>query len=139
MVIQWTWSASCITPAAKCAGVMTSDPRRVPAALPIPHLTFEEATELAFFGAAVLHPLAMQPALQNGRLDVRVKNSYNRRAAAQDQPFAASHLDYAHLYPEHFICTRANDRTALAQEPPVLPGRLLVSCRCFGVPQWSLS
>ncbi len=60
---------------------MTSDPRRVPAALPIPHLTFEEATELAFFGAAVLHPLAMQPALQNGRLDVRVKNSYNRRAA----------------------------------------------------------
>ena len=63
------------------AGVMTSDPRRVPAALPIPYLTFEEATELAFFGAAVLHPLAMQPALQNGRLDVRVKNSYNRRAA----------------------------------------------------------
>ena len=59
---------------------MTSDPRRVPAALPIPYLTFEEATELAFFGAAVLHPLAMQPALQNGRLDVRVKNSYNRRA-----------------------------------------------------------
>ena len=66
------------------AGVMTSDPRRVPAALPIPHLTFEEATELAFFGAAVLHPLAMQPALQNGRLDVRVKNSYNRRAAEPD-------------------------------------------------------
>ena len=60
---------------------MTSDPRRVPAALPIPNLTFEEATELAFFGAAVLHPLAMQPALQNGRLDVRVKNSYNRHAA----------------------------------------------------------
>ena len=63
------------------AGVMTSDPRRVSAALPIPYLTFEEATELAFFGAAVLHPLAMQPALQNGSLDVRVKNSYNRCAA----------------------------------------------------------
>ena len=49
-------------------------------AQPIPFLTFEEATELAFFGAAVLHPLAMQPALQNGGLDVRVKNSYNRYA-----------------------------------------------------------
>lgn len=60
------------------AGVMTSDPRMVVHAVPIPLLTFEEATELAFFGAAVLHPLAMQPALQNGNLNVRVKNSYNR-------------------------------------------------------------
>ena len=60
------------------AGVMTSDPRKVVHAVPIPLLTFEEATELAFFGAAVLHPLAMQPALQNGNLNVRVKNSYNR-------------------------------------------------------------
>ena len=59
-------------------GVMTSDPRKVARAVPIPLLTFEEATELAFFGAAVLHPLAMQPALQNGNLNVRVKNSYNR-------------------------------------------------------------
>lgn len=59
---------------------MTTDPRRVACALPIPLLTFEEATELAFFGASVLHPLAMQPALQNGNLNVRVKNSYNRCA-----------------------------------------------------------
>ena len=63
-------------------GVMTSDPRRVVHAAPIPLLTFEEATELAFFGAAVLHPLAMQPALQNGNLNVRVKNSYNRCVSA---------------------------------------------------------
>lgn len=61
-------------------GVMTSDPRKVARAVPIPLLTFEEATELAYFGAAVLHPLAMQPALQNGNLNVRVKNSYNRYA-----------------------------------------------------------
>jgi aspartate kinase len=50
----------------------------VASAAPIPLLTFDEATELAYFGAAVLHPLAMQPALQNGSLAVRVKNSYNR-------------------------------------------------------------
>lgn len=50
----------------------------VASAAPIPLLTFDEATELAYFGAAVLHPLAMQPALQNGGLAVRVKNSYNR-------------------------------------------------------------
>lgn len=63
-------------------GVLTSDPRMVAAASPIPLLTFDEATELAYFGAAVLHPLAMQPALQSGLLCVRVKNSYNRHAAS---------------------------------------------------------
>ena len=46
----------------------------------MPLLTYEEATELAFFGATVLHPLAMQPALQSRSLAVRVKNSYNRCA-----------------------------------------------------------
>ena len=61
-------------------GVLTSDPRIVDCARPVPSLTFEEATELAFFGATVLHPLAMQPAQENGRMGVRVKNSYNRCA-----------------------------------------------------------
>lgn len=62
-------------------GVLTSDPRVVDAARPVPELTFEEATELATFGATVLHPLAMQPAVDSGgRMGVRVKNSYNRLA-----------------------------------------------------------
>ena len=43
----------------------------------MPQLTYEEATELAFFGATVLHPSAMQPALQFNNMGVRVKNSYN--------------------------------------------------------------
>ena len=60
------------------AGVLTSDPRIVREAQPVPLLTFDEATELAFFGATVLHPSAMQPAMQHSSLDVRVKNSYNR-------------------------------------------------------------
>jgi hypothetical protein len=61
--------------------VLTSDPRIVDGATPVPRLTFEEATELAFFGATVLHPLAMQPAWENGHMGVRVKNSYNRCGA----------------------------------------------------------
>lgn len=69
-------------------GVLTGDPHIAPSASPVPALTYDEATELAFFGAAVLHPLAMQPALGgNGgesfddrALGVRVKNSYNRAA-----------------------------------------------------------
>ena len=67
-------------------GVLTGDPRLVGAgaARPVPALTYEEATELAFFGAAVLHPLAMQPAMLApagvAGLAVRVKNSYNTAA-----------------------------------------------------------
>lgn len=67
--------------ASKCrsgAGVLTSDPRIVEAARPVPRLTYDEATELAVFGATVLHPSAMQPALQFRNMGVRVKNSYNR-------------------------------------------------------------
>lgn len=65
------------------AGVLTSDPRLVKGARPVPVLTYDEATELAFFGATVLHPQAMQPAFQQQfhdghKLAVRVKNSYNR-------------------------------------------------------------
>eukprot|EP00195_Chlamydomonas_chlamydogama_P005756 CAMPEP_0202902490 /NCGR_PEP_ID=MMETSP1392-20130828/16885_1 /ASSEMBLY_ACC=CAM_ASM_000868 /TAXON_ID=225041 /ORGANISM="Chlamydomonas chlamydogama, Strain SAG 11-48b" /LENGTH=481 /DNA_ID=CAMNT_0049589263 /DNA_START=346 /DNA_END=1791 /DNA_ORIENTATION=+ len=61
-------------------GVLTSDPRIVSNTLPVNELTFEEATELAYFGAQVLHPQAMQPAIRAGNMGVRVKNSYNRAA-----------------------------------------------------------
>ncbi|CAH9082530.1 unnamed protein product [Cuscuta epithymum] len=60
-------------------GVLTCDPSIHPCARPVPHLTFEEATELAYFGAQVLHPQSMRPA-REGDIPVRVKNSYNPRA-----------------------------------------------------------
>lgn len=62
-------------------GVLTSDPRIVKNTQPVTQLTFDEATELAYFGAQVLHPQAMQPAIRVGSMDVRVKNSYNRVAS----------------------------------------------------------
>jgi aspartate kinase len=45
-------------------GVLTCDPRIVPDALPIPELSFAEAAELAAFGAKVLHPATIQPAVE---------------------------------------------------------------------------
>jgi aspartate kinase len=42
--------------------VFSADPRHVPAARPIPALSYEEAEELAQFGARVLHPLTIEPA-----------------------------------------------------------------------------
>lgn len=55
------------------SGVMTTDPRIVPAARSIPELTFTEASELAWYGAKVLHPATMVPAIEND-IPVRVKN-----------------------------------------------------------------
>ncbi|KAG2706449.1 hypothetical protein I3843_05G093100 [Carya illinoinensis] len=60
-------------------GVLTCDPSIHPCAEPVPHLTFDEAAELAYFGAQVLHPQSMRPA-REGNIPVRVKNSYNPQA-----------------------------------------------------------
>ncbi|XP_065021402.1 aspartokinase 1, chloroplastic-like isoform X2 [Musa acuminata AAA Group] len=60
-------------------GVLTCDPNIYPNAKPVPHLTFEEAAELAYFGSQVLHPQSMRPA-REGDIPVRVKNSYNPQA-----------------------------------------------------------
>ncbi len=55
-------------------GVLTCDPRIVPEALPISELTFAEAAELAAFGAKVLHPATIQPAVEAG-IPVTVRHS----------------------------------------------------------------
>ncbi|XP_057542169.1 aspartokinase 2, chloroplastic isoform X1 [Amaranthus tricolor] len=60
-------------------GVLTCDPTIHSRAQPVPYLTFDEAAELAYFGAQVLHPQSMRPA-REGDVPVRVKNSYNPKA-----------------------------------------------------------
>ncbi|XP_010556239.2 PREDICTED: aspartokinase 1, chloroplastic [Tarenaya hassleriana] len=60
-------------------GVLTCDPTIYKRAVPVPYLTFDEAAELAYFGAQVLHPQSMRPA-REGDIPVRVKNSYNPKA-----------------------------------------------------------
>lgn len=60
-------------------GILSTDPRVVPHAVALDQVSFEEAAELAYFGAQVLHPIAMQPAMKYN-VPVRVKNSYNPSA-----------------------------------------------------------
>ncbi len=60
-------------------GILSTDPRVVPQAVALDQVSFEEASELAYFGAQVLHPIAMQPAMKYN-VPVRVKNSYNPSA-----------------------------------------------------------
>ena len=57
-------------------GIMTTDPRIVPEALRVKSISFEEAAELAYFGAKVLHPATILPAVQKS-IPVYVLNSRN--------------------------------------------------------------
>ena len=57
------------------SGIMTADPRLVPDAKVVPELAFEEAGELAYFGAKVLHPKTILPAMRKG-IPVKVLNTF---------------------------------------------------------------
>jgi bifunctional aspartokinase / homoserine dehydrogenase 1 len=66
-------------------GVYSADPRVVPVAFALPEVSFEEAMELSYFGAKVLHPKTIQPAREK-RIPVRVLNTF-----APDRPGTLIH------------------------------------------------
>lgn len=57
-------------------GMMTADPRKVKQAYPIPHISFKEAMELSHFGAKVIYPPTLTPAMQKG-IPICIKNTFN--------------------------------------------------------------
>jgi aspartate kinase len=63
----WIWT--------DVSGVMTADPRIVPDARTIPYLSYAEVGEMAYFGAKVLHPQAIKPAMRSG-MPVRILNTF---------------------------------------------------------------
>ncbi len=56
-------------------GFMSADPKVVPGAVPISVLSYEEAAELSYFGARVLHPRTVEPAKERG-ITIKVKNVF---------------------------------------------------------------
>ncbi len=60
-------------------GMLTADPRIVRDPQVVPHLSFAEASELAYFGAKVLHPATIQPAVARN-IPVRILNSHRATA-----------------------------------------------------------
>ncbi len=58
------------------AGLMSADPEQVPEAFTLPELSYEEASELAFFGARVIHSRTMIPAMARD-LPIHVRDSRN--------------------------------------------------------------
>ncbi len=57
-------------------GVLSADPRLVPEAHVLGELSYNEAMELAYFGAKVIHPATMTPAIQ-GEIPIFIRNTFN--------------------------------------------------------------
>jgi aspartokinase/homoserine dehydrogenase 1 len=57
-------------------GVMSGDPRRVPEARVIREMSYNEAMELAYFGAKVIHPQTMTPAVEHS-IPIRIRSTFN--------------------------------------------------------------
>jgi aspartokinase/homoserine dehydrogenase 1 len=60
-------------------GVLSADPRVVPSAFVLPQMTYEEAMELSYFGATVLHSATIAPAVARG-IPILIRNTFNPTA-----------------------------------------------------------
>jgi aspartate kinase len=56
-------------------GIMTADPKIVPSAKMLPQLSYQEATEMAIFGAKAMHPRALEPVIKEN-IPVRIRNVF---------------------------------------------------------------
>ncbi len=60
-------------------GVCTADPSFIPEARVVPQLSYREAAEISHFGAEVVHPQTMLPAMRE-RINIRIKNTFRPEA-----------------------------------------------------------
>lgn len=97
-------------------GVYTADPRRVPEAFSIPSLKYDEAMELAYFGAQVLHPSAMVPCIDN-QIPVYIRNIFNRDFKGTVITGRSATLQDA----DQALKMRTSDKSEAATTAPVIP------------------
>lgn len=73
------FNAKCLTIWTDVDGIFTADPNRVRSAFVIDSLSYNEALELAYFGAKVLHPMTIAP-MRESATPIYIKNSFNPNA-----------------------------------------------------------
>jgi aspartate kinase len=107
-------------------GMLTADPRVVPGARPIEHIRFDEAAELASFGAKVLHPSTIAPAVRRG-IPVFVFNSLKPAGRGTRITFDAPRA------PVRAIAGKSNVVIVKVRSPRMLafPGALRASFEVF--------
>ncbi len=79
-LLEATGSCQRITIWTDVDGVFSADPRKVPSAEPLDSLSYEEAWEMAYFGASVLHPRASLPAMRY-KIPIGIRNFFNQNHA----------------------------------------------------------
>ena len=57
-------------------GIMTTDPKVIPSARMLPALSYQEAAEMAIFGAKAMHPRALEPVIKEG-IPVRIRSVFH--------------------------------------------------------------
>jgi len=75
-------------------GVMSGDPRQVPEAKIIDEMSYSEAMELAYFGAKVIHPQTMAPAVGRG-IPIWIRNTFNATHPGTKISASSGHRDAA--------------------------------------------
>ena len=74
------FAAKAITIWTDVDGVLSADPRLVPEAVVLDEVSYQEATELAYFGAKVVHPSTMAPAIE-AKIPIWIRNTFHPSAA----------------------------------------------------------
>lgn len=114
-------------------GILRADPRVVAGAGIVPEMLFDEAAELAYFGARVLHPRTIEPARQRG-IPVRVLGTFQVEPASGQSTMASGTLVHQAAPPEpvRAIAIRRQARSLHLQSTRMLetPGFL---ARVFGI------
>lgn len=103
-------------------GVLTADPRVVKSARTVARLSYGEAAELTYFGAKVLHPLTVQPAVEHG-IPVRVCNS---RAPEHPGTLVNRESEVCHARPVKAIAHRMGGVSIEVSSAALLDGHELL-------------
>lgn len=74
-IISKLMKAECFYKWTDIDGIYTADPKMVKSAFAIPNLSYQEASELAYFGTSVLHPQSVQPAIE-ANIPIHIKNYF---------------------------------------------------------------
>lgn len=88
-------------------GFLTADPNRVAEARPLSYMTYDEAAELAYLGAKVLHPRTVEP-LHDEAIPILVKNTMNPSAPG-------THIGPSRDEPEHLRAIGAREGFAIVR------------------------
>lgn len=113
-------------------GVMNADPKKDSSATSVPHISYRETVELAYYGASVIHPKTIQP-LQSKGIPLKVKNftNPNQKGTLIDVngPLALEHHFYISKENQCLITLRSRDFSFITEEPLSMIFQAFSQCR----------